>query len=487
MKNYATLFFTITLLTIFNSDKLSAGDSVLKYSTYLGPRKDFVFYAKYVGIGVDKKGCAYVSTSIPEIGFPATPDACQKTRSETAITKLSADGSELIYSSFFGPPETWTRAYDMTVDDEGNAYLVGITDSEKFPATAGSYFSKPIGPYPRPYPHDGFLIKLDPTLKKVIYGTYLGDNSWDEVIAVALDSKGRAYATGDVGKDLGGRRIYKINSDGSNAVYEHATAGYPYDIAVDAKGCAYITGRSGTSRFKTTPRAYSRSFKQKTCDFVRKLDPSGNIVFSTYLRHGAGDVPHELFAGNSVAVDSKGCVYICRATEYRRELTTVGAFDTLYNGGHDVYVLKLDPTGSHAIWATYLGGTSDELPKDLTVDGDGNVYVTGRTRSRNFPTTRTALDRSHNGHHDMFLSVIAASGGKLLYSTVMGGKDYDTGQALVLDQHNSLYVAGTTRSAVFPTTHGAYKRTYSGYKTKKFGGDVFVCKFDFGFLIRSVK
>jgi hypothetical protein len=69
----------------------------------------------------------------------------------------------------------------------------------------------------------------------------------------------------------------------------------------------------------------------------------------------------------------------------------------------------------------------------------------------------------------------------------MGGKDYDTGQALVLDQNNNLYVASTTRSTDFPTTEGAYKRTYSGYKTRKFCGDVFVCKFDFESLIHSVK
>jgi hypothetical protein len=111
MKNCATLFFTITLLIVFGYDTLSAADSnsVLQYSTLLGPRKDDIPYAKYVGIGVDASGCAYVSTTIPKTGFPTTPDARQKNLSQTAITKLSADGSKLIYSSFFGGPSgTWS-------------------------------------------------------------------------------------------------------------------------------------------------------------------------------------------------------------------------------------------------------------------------------------------------------------------------------------------------------------------------------------------
>ncbi|MBN2131083.1 MAG: SBBP repeat-containing protein [Sedimentisphaerales bacterium] len=182
---------------------------------------------------------------------------------------------------------------------------------------------------------------------------------------------------------------------------------------------------------------------------------------------------------NAVAVDSAGCAYVCSLSVSPQDPATFGAFDTTHNGGHNVYLLKLDPTGSRTLWATYLGGKSDDRPKDLTVDAAGNVYVTGRTNSDDFPTTQTAVDRSPNGHYDMFLAVIDASGGKLLYSTVMGGKSYDTGETLVLDRHNGLYIAGTTRSADFPTTENAYERVHSGYKASKFGGDVFVCKFNF--------
>lgn len=193
---------------------IGSSDAVLAYSTFLGPRENNYSYMKYIAIGADAFGCAVVSTSMPVSGFPTTADALQSNLSQTALTKLSADGSSLIYSSFFGaPPGRHTVGTDMALDREGNVYLVGINTDDNFPATPGAFEPEPIGPFPRSYHHDGFLIKFDPTLKHILYGTFLGDNAWDEVIAVALDPQGNAYATGDVGyrikKEL--RRIYKIN------------------------------------------------------------------------------------------------------------------------------------------------------------------------------------------------------------------------------------------------------------------------------------
>jgi len=494
MQNHAPHLFTFILLVICTSGTLAVTDpyAVLEYSTYLGPRSDYVFYTNYMGIGVDKEGRVYVSTSLAKEGFPTTSDAMQKNRSEIAISKLSADGSELIYSSFFGPPDTWTRAYDMTVDERGYAYLVGITNSKDFPATPGAYHPDPIGPFPRPYAHDGFLVKLDPTLKQVIYGTYIGNNNWDEVFTVAVDSQGQAILGGDVGDKT--RTVYKFRADGSGLVFEHGPLGQGkeglgliFDITTDAHDNAYVLGFTVRDYFITTPGAYDRQFRSKgRCHFLRKLDPAGNIVFSTFLKHSTRGSGEDHFYGNSLAVDAQGCVYICRATEYAREETTAQAFDPTYNGKYDVYVLKLDPTGSHAIWATYLGGKRDDKSKNLTLDAQGNVYVVGRTQSTDFPTTETALDRDHNGDYDMFLTVLDAEEGRLRYSTLMGGKDYDTGQELVLDQYNNLYIAGTTRSIDFPSTEGAHRRTHSGYQTKKFGGDVFVMKLDMGTMVRTV-
>jgi len=371
----------------------------------------------------------------------------------------------------------------MAIDSEGNVFLVGTNTDDNFPATPDAFEPEPIGPFPRSYPHDGFLIKFDPTLKHILYGTFLGDNAWDEVIAVALDPQGNAYATGDVGYRINKtlRRVYKIDPEGSDALYiEAVPGGYIYDIAVDAKGCAYVTGNCG-SKLQTTPNAYQRNLGGKS-DFVRKLNPSGNIVYSTLIRR----IYQNRDSDTAIAVDTDGSIILGRTSEYPNERVAEGVYDTTHNGGNDVYIFKLDPTGSQMVWATYLGGSASDRLKDLTIDAQGNVYVTGRSKSSDFPTTGMALGTGNNGDHDVFIAVLDASGAALLYSTVLGGKGYDTGQDLALDQDHYLYVAGTTRSADFPTSEGAFQRSYSGLGQGKYGGDVFVVKLDMGALFRTV-
>ncbi len=468
MKNCVTLFFTITLLIAFGSGKLSANsNAVLEYSTYLGPRKDYVWYAKYVGIGVDASGYAYVSAAITEDGYPTTEHAYQTTRSQTAISKLNADGSELIYSTFLGPPDTWTRIYDLAVDPLGYAYAVGITDSEDFPATPGAYRTHPIGPHPQ-YPHDSFLLKLNPNGDTITYATYLGNNKWDEAFAVTVDPQGHAYVMSE--------GAYKFTPDGSDIVYKSPVGALNYDVVVGVDDCAYITGWTTNRYFSTTPGAYDRTHSGGRDDFVRKLDSSGNIVFSTFLKKLRSG--RKSYCFNRIAVDDEGYVYVCRLSQYAQEPVSDGAFDTTYNDHNDVYVLKLDPTGRSAVWSTFLGGSGDDKPLDMLIDDQCNVYITGRTRSPDFPTTEHALNRDMSGDFDMFLTVIDASGQSLRYSTLLGGGDYDSGDAMALDQQNGLYIAGTTRSTDFPTTEGAYKRTYSGLGSGPDGGDVFVLKLD---------
>lgn len=114
------------------------------------------------------------------------------------------------------------------------------------------------------------------------------------------------------------------------------------------------------------------------------------------------------------------------------------------------------------------------------------MYVTGRTKSSDFPTTENALDTGNRGDHDVFISVLDASGGILLYSTLWGGKGYDTGQDLVVDRDHYVYVAGTTRSADFPTSEAAFQRDYSGRGEGEHGGDVFVVELNLGILFRAV-
>src|SRR5574337_1256282 len=109
--------------------------------------------------------------------------------------------------------------------------------------------------------------------------------------------------------------------------------------------------------------------------------------------------------------------------------TTRGAFDRSYNvmfGALDAFVSKLNPTGSDLIYSTYLGGSGDwNMGWGIAIDGSGNVYVTGRTNSSDFPTTPGAWDTSFNGGDDVFVTKLNPKGSRLVYSTYLGGNSWE--------------------------------------------------------------
>jgi hypothetical protein len=151
--------------------------------------------------------------------------------------------------------------------------------------------------------------------------------------------------------------------------------------------------------------------------------------------------------------------------------TTPGAFSTTYNGGSfDAFVTKLNPTGSALVYSTFLGGNADDGGQGIVLDHSGNACVTGWTSSANFPTTPGAYDQSHNGGEDAFVTKLNPTGSALVYSTFLGGSDYERGGGIVLDDFCNAYVTGWTASANFPTTPDAFDTTYNG------NGDVFVTK-----------
>jgi hypothetical protein len=158
--------------------------------------------------------------------------------------------------------------------------------------------------------------------------------------------------------------------------------------------------------------------------------------------------------------------------------TTPGALDTSANGNLDVFVSKLAASGASLVYSTYLGGADGDLGSGIAVDADGSAYVTGLTRSEDFPTTPGTLDVSYNGDGDAFVAKLAASGASLAYSTYLGGSGFDSGLGIAVDAAGAAYLSGYTGSADFPTTPGALdisaNGVYDAFVTKLAAGAVSV-------------
>ncbi|MCC7431559.1 SBBP repeat-containing protein, partial [bacterium] len=241
---------------------------------------------------------------------------------------------------------------------------------------------------------------------------------------------------------------------------------YGYSLSLDGSGNCYVTGYTQSSDFPTTAGAYDTSGYSDA--FVTKLNSSGSsLVFSTFLG-GSGSNSDQ---GNSVSTDGSGNCYVTGYTFSSDFPTTVGAYDTSYNGSStsDVFVTKLNSSGSSLIFSTFLGGSNYEESRSLSVDGSGNCYVTGSTKSSNFPTTSGAYDTSLDSY-DTFVTKLNSSGSSLVFSTFLGGSSYDYGYSVSSDGNGNCFVTGQTISTGFPTTAGAYDTSNNG------NGDAFVTK-----------
>ncbi|MGH7531585.1 MAG: SBBP repeat-containing protein, partial [Gemmatimonadales bacterium] len=454
-----------------------ASNPVLFYSTYLGGADDDDGRA----IAVDADGNAYVTGETASLDFPSTAGAFRATGAglnDVVVTKLDPTGSALVYSTYLGGSRN-DAGHAIAVDAAGYAYVGGRTGSETFPTTAGA-FQPTSGPISA-NTSVGFVTKLDPNGSALVYSTYLGGTTDDEVEAIAVDGTGRAYVTGvtassdfptTVGAfgaiDAGQTDAFvtALNATGSALVYSTYLGGGSTEtgsgIAVDGEGQAYVTGRTTSPDFPTTAGAFQTTKTTGTtihAAFVIKLNSAGSaLVYSTYLAGTGSD------RGAAIALDagSSPNAYVAGKTSSFDFPTTAGAFQTTLAGLTDAFVTKLNPSGSALVYSTYLGGADDDDNEDIAIDGTGSVYVVGLTASVNFPVTAGAIQPTMRGLTDGFVSKLDPSGSTLPYSTYLGGTGEDEHTAIALDADGSLYVVGTTESIDFPTTAGAFDTTFGG-------------------------
>ena len=469
----------------FDREKPLIIDPYLVYSTYLGGWSSDRVYA----IAVDSSGSAYVTGGTYSPDFPTiNPIQGLNGNGDAFVTKLDPSGTALVYSTYLGGANSNTTndyGLGIAVDSSGNAYVTGLTGSTDFPtlnpirATYGGGLS------------DGFVTKLDPSGSALVYSTYLGGNGNDYGERIVVDSSGNAYITGITEStnfptslnpfqpsNAGDADAFvtKLGSYGA-LVYSTYLGGSDWDgglaIAVDDSGSAYVTGETYSYNFPTK-NPIQASLKGLYSDaFVTKLDPSGTaLVYSTFLGGKLpGDFGYDIDYGTGIAVDDSGSAYVVGST-WCPDFPTVNPIQASNAGNRDVFISKLNPPGTALLYSTYLGGSNDDNSTGIAVDSTGSVYITGFTKSTDFPTV-DPIQGSNAGYENAFVTKLNPSGSALVYSTYLGGNGYDSGYGIAADSSGAAYIAGSTSSTNFPTVN-PIQGSYAG------GSDAFVTKIDSG-------
>ncbi|MDP4114805.1 MAG: SBBP repeat-containing protein [Bacteroidota bacterium] len=423
--------------------KINPTGSALVYSTFIGGSGSDAG----ASILTDANSNVYVTGSTKSSNYPTTTGALQTTfggGQDVFVTKLTPEGSGLIFSTFIGGSlSDYSTA--MAMDTGGNIYLTGQTVSANYPITPGAYQTTLSGGYTS---GDAFITKLNPSGSALIFSTFIGGSSLEKSASIAVDTYGNSYITGlTLSSDYpttpgafqttsgGGTYatdvfVTKLNSGGSALVYS-TYIGRDKDeggrsIAIDAGGNAFITGYTTSPNYPTTPGAFQTTLNGYLTDaFVTELNASGStLVYSTLI---GGN--NEEYA-NSIFVDAGGSVYIAGSTRSENYPITPGANQTTFGGSVDVFVTKLNTTGSSLVYSTYIGGSDGDGGASIVIDNNGNAFITGNTLSTNYPVTSGVFQAAYRGgsdYGDAFITKLHLA--NLLLTSPNGGESWIIGSS----------------------------------------------------------
>lgn len=375
-------------------------DPVISYSTYLGG----TLADTATDIAIDAAGNAYITGYTLSTDFD-TASAVNPSKAgsiDVFISKINASGSSLVYSTYLGGTGAdW--GYGISVDSSGAAAIAGITASADFPVV--SAIQSGYGGS-----NDGFVTKLNAAGSAIVYSTYIGGTNNDEARDITFNINGEIYITG-----------YTSSAD--------------FPVV------------SGFQLAKSGP----------VDAFISKINAAGSaFIYSSFLGGSNGSGEDYSYA---IAADNNDNAYIAGTTASTNFPVTASPIQGTYGGGvTDVFVAKIHPLGSSVLFATYLGGSGNDVANGIDVDGNENVYVTGVTTSTNFPVVYSSLDSTcgtdgncNGGRSDAFVIKIQAAGSALAYGTYLGGSDNDIATDIAVNSSGSAFVTGYTSSGDFPS------------------------------------
>lgn len=380
--------------------KISADGRALLWSTFLGGAGVLPEFG--YAVVLDAQDNPIITGLTRSEDFPTTSGAFDEKyngEADVFVSKLSADGSALLWSTFAGGL-SHDIGYDLALAADGEPVVVGRTLSFDFPATPGAYDPDANGE------EDGFILQLAADGSALRWSTFLGGDLYDGVQAVALDAEGAALLCGYTGS---------TNFPGGAALGL-------YDI------------------------------------FAAKLSGKGDALLWSRLIGG-----ETYDYGTDLALDDQGDLVLCGSTGSADFPVTTGAFDESFNGADDAVAVKLTGSDGGLVWATFIGGTAPvyEIAHGVVLDAAGRPLLCGATPSADFPTTPDGFDTTHNGASDVFIARLSAAGDALEWGSFLGGPGDDYGYALARAGEQDVVTTGAGAEG-YPVTAGAYDETYNG-------------------------
>ncbi|MCI0489042.1 MAG: SBBP repeat-containing protein, partial [Blastocatellia bacterium] len=456
-------------------------DPVLAYSTYLGGSSD----DQGTSMTVDSEGNAYVVGTTDSIDFPAANGAQSQLEGtqDAFVAKLDASGARMLFITYLGGDDR-EGAGGIALDSSGNLYVAGYTASTNFPTM------NPFQPNKRGETN-AFVTKFGPT-GNLLYSTYLGGRLRDFGTSIAVDQSGNIHLAGVATSpdfpvanaaqgNLGGAAdvyVAKLNAAGNQLLYSTYLGGADNDgaasMAIDPSGNAYVTGVTFSPDFRTANAIQGAHNGGAFDAFVTKLNPSGALVYSTYLGGGGAD------RGMRMIADVEGNAYVTGDTD-SENFPTMIALQPAIGGSSDAFLVKLNPQGSQFVFSTYLGGSNTDGSLGIARDSKGGIYLTGFTSSSDFPTRSPVQATGQGGTYDAFVAKVHAAGTALELSTYLGGTGLDSGIAVATDERGNAYVMGLTDSTDFPSRNGFQADNGGG------AADLFIARIGDGPAITDVR
>lgn len=433
-------------------------DPTVIFGTYTGSTADnWGYTATY-----DNTGCMYIGGyvnatppqgSITNPAYPTSPGAFQATfgggtggntgggngiefACDMGITKFSADGKTLLYSTYIGGSDNETP-HSLVVDAQGNLIIYGVAYSANYPISSNAYDKTWNGDA------DIVVTKLNSGGTALIGSTYIGGSIRD-----GINFDPTEFGFGNLKFNYGDQNRGEVNIDGANNIY--------------------VASCTNSSNFPVTPSAYQSASggAQDGCAFKLNSDCS-QLLWSTYLG-GTGDD-----ACYALDITSIGDVYACGGTMSSNFPITGGTIHTFYQGGQfDGFIARIGNNGTQLVNSTYIGTSGHDQVYFVKVDGEGNVYFVGQTTGA-YPVQSALYSNPNSGQ---FVSKLKGSLDSIYYSTVFGtgnSRPNISPTAFLVDTCKNIYVTGwgalsgtfgnfSTVMAGLPLTNDAQQKTTDG-------------------------